>query len=105
MGWKNDQQGLGDCYDFAQFTLNNGQSNYNVKTNQATLFLYVPIATKIILDSTQPLTFTFNNVIFTPIVFNLTDSPSEYVAKINVKNMYLSNASGNNATVRIWLFP
>lgn len=103
-GWKNDQQGLGDCYDYASFTLTNGQSNYNVKSNQANLFANVPIATKMIIDTTQALTFKFNRTTYQAIAFNLTDTPSEYINKLNIFNLFLSNASGFDATVRIWLF-
>jgi hypothetical protein len=105
MGLQNNNQELGDCYDYTKFTLNNGQSNYNVKANQPYLFLNVKLATKIIIDSNQPLSIAFNRVTYQPIDFYAQDSPSEYVNKLRVFNLFISNASGQTATIRVWLFP
>lgn len=103
--FKEDRVNLGDCYDYAKFTLVTGSTNYDVKANQSKLFLYVPFACKFIIDSNQNLTMRFNRTAYEGIDLNIGDCPSEYIDKLNISNLFLSNSSGSTATIRIWLMP
>lgn len=104
MPWGNPS--LGGAYDWASFTLNTGQSDYNVKTNQAALFLNIPIAKNVFIWSTQDISFKFNNTSNPLIVFAAAsngESPFEGKQFLLVSNIFLTNNSGTNSTIKILL--
>lgn len=96
---------INGVYDFAQFTLNNGQTNYDVKANQASLFSNIVVAKKLFLWSTQDITFRFNNTSNSAITLAVSngESPAEFKDMIMVTNIYLTNASGQSSTIKILL--
>jgi len=97
---------IGGAYDWATFTLNTGTTDYNVKTNQANLFLNIPIAKNVFIWSNQDISFKFNNTANPAIVFAAAsngESPFEGKQFLLVSNLFLTNASGNNATIKILL--
>lgn len=96
---------INGAYDFAQFTLNTGTTDYNVKTNQATLFVNIPIASNVFIWSDQNISFKFNGTIYTAIPLNVGNGESPYEGKgiLLVGNIYLTNSSGTNANIKILL--
>lgn len=101
---KNDGMNLGDSYDYASFTLNDGQTDYNVKTNQAALFANIPFAGMIVIETTRNISVKFNNTAFPAVSLDAGASPMELVKKLNIRNVFLTNSSGGSSTIRIWLF-
>lgn len=103
MPWKNETIDLGETYDYASFTLTNGQSDYNVRSNQAALFSNIARARSCIIWTTRNISVKFNDTNYPAIPIDAGESPAEFMRKIEIKNIYLSNSSGNDATVKIWL--
>lgn len=102
--WKSTGENLGDSYDWVQFTLADGEVNYNVKSNQSAMFLNIPYAGRVVVETTQDITVRFNDTSMPAVVLESGQSPMELIRQLNVKNLYLTNASGNSSTIRIWLF-
>lgn len=104
MSWGRPQ--IGGIYDWATFTLNTGTTDYNVKTNQALLFLNVPIARNAFIWSTQDISFKFNRTSLPAIAFAAVsngESPYEGRDMLLISNIFLTNSSGTNATIKILL--
>jgi len=104
MSWGNSL--LGGSYDWATFTLNSGTTDYNVQSNQANLFLNIPIAKNVFIWSTQDISFKFNNTANPAILFAAEsngESPFEGKQFLLVSNIFLTNAGGSNATIKILL--
>lgn len=94
---------LGGTYDFAEFSLSSGVSNYDVKANQANLFNNVQIAKTCIIWTTENITCRFNNTTFPALKIDTIDSPAEITKKLDITNLFLTNSSGSTSTVKIWL--
>lgn len=97
---------INGVYDFAQFTLANGQTDYNVKTQQSsTMFFNIPTASKVFIWSNQNISFKFNSTSFPLIPLDVGNGESPYEGKdiFLVGNIYLTNASGSTATIKILL--
>ncbi len=96
---------INGVYDFASFTLANGQTSYNVKTNQAALFVNIPVASKQFIWSDQNISFAFNSTANTAIPLNVGNGESPFEGKdiILVTNIFLTNDSGNTANIKILL--
>lgn len=96
------------AYESIEFTLNDGQSNYNLATNQATfLGRYFgindqPLPTQIRITTNQTISIKLNTTSDHSITITSTDVPY-YIKGVQIKNVFLSNSSGSNATVRILL--
>lgn len=104
MSW--GKSGIGGAYDWATFTLTNGTTAYNVKSNQANLFLNIPVAKNVFIWSSQDISIQFNNTAYPSIVFAAAsngESPFEGKNFLLVSNIYLTNTSGNNSTIKILL--
>lgn len=92
-----------DSYDYVSFTLSNGQTDYDLKANQAALFNNIPNARGIIIISTQTLGIRVNNTAFPLITVTSAQMPWEFIGYKIVKNAFLSNSSGSDATVQVLL--
>lgn len=92
-------------YDYATFTLTTGQTDYNVKTNQAALFSNIPVASKIFIWSNQNISFKFNSTSFPAIPLDVGNGESPFEGKdiFLAGNIFITNASGNTATIKILL--
>lgn len=92
-------------YDWATFTLTNGQSDYDVKTNVAALFSNVPYAKNIFLYSTKEIGVKFNSTLMPKITMPLVELPFRSPDRfLTISNLYLSNASGGDSTVKVFLW-
>ena len=91
-------------YDYKEFTLSNGETNYDVKENVLGLFLYVAIAKNVMMKTNKNLSFKFNHTSLESVDFKRSDSPAQVSdGFMDITNIYLTNASGEDATVQIWL--
>lgn len=104
MPWMENNMNLGDGYDWATFSLADGQTNYDVKSNQSALFLNIPIAGIITIETSRNISVRFNSTAFPAVALDAGASPMELVKKLTLKNLFLTNASGGSSTIRIWLF-
>lgn len=104
MSWKNQNLNLSESYDYVEFTLTDGQTDYDVKSNQASLFNRIPYAGIIVIETTRNISVRFNSTAFSAVKLDAGASPMELVRKLNIKNVFLTNASGGSSTIRIWLF-
>lgn len=96
---------LSKYYESVEFTLADGQSNYDLDSNQSD-FLAVfntgsidyPSQVKIRTD--QTITVKINSTSNDSITIASTDSPLD-IRGIEIRNLYLSNSSGSNAAVKL----
>ena len=94
---------LSGLYDWAEFTLSNGQTNYDVKANQATLFSNILVPRNVVIETTRNITARFNRTNLPAIKIDAGASPVELKGILDIRNIYLTNASGSDATIRILL--
>lgn len=94
-------------YENVEFTLLNGASDYDLASNQATfLSVFGPTkvsktyASKVSIRTNQTITVKLNGASNHSITIASTDSPF-VVENIELRNLYLSNASGSNAAVKL----
>lgn len=91
-------------YDYKEFALANGQSDYDVKANILDLFNNVSLAKRVIIKTNKTISFKFNNTILPAVELRVGDSPYQSPENfIDVSNIYLTNGSGAEATIAIWL--
>lgn len=92
-----------DGYDFTTFTLTNGTTDYDLKANQANLFKNLVQARGIVVISTQSIGIKINNTAFPLIAISVGQMPWEFLGYKIIKNAFLTNTSGSDATVEILL--
>ena len=102
MGW-DDRTPLSGLYDWAEFTLTNGSTNYDVGANVAGLFSNILVARKVVIETTKNITARFNRTTLPAVKIDAGASPVELKELIEIKSIYLTNASGSDSTIRIWL--
>lgn len=103
------QQNSKPYYESIEFTLDNGQTDYDLDAEQAT-FLSVfnqedhqlegVFPTKMVLRTDKTISFKMNSTSSHAITVASTDSPWEEDG-IQIKNVYLTNASGSDAAVKL----
>lgn len=99
------QATINGVYDWVTFTLNTGTTDYDVKANQANLFLNIPNATKQFIWSNQNISFKFNRTGNPAIILDVGNGESPFEGKdiFTATNIYLTNSSGSTATIKILL--
>lgn len=102
--WKDSNLNLSEAYDYVEFTLTDGQTNYDCKTNQASLFHNIPYAGIVVIETSVNISVKFNATTMPAVKLDAGASPMELVRKLNIKNIFLTNSSGSSSTIRIWLF-
>jgi hypothetical protein len=92
-------------YDWATFTLSNGESDYDVSAEVATLFSNVPYAKHCVIFFNKEISVKFNNTALPAIVMGISRNPFQSPdAFLEIYNIYLTNASGSDATVEVLLW-
>lgn len=94
---------LNGIYDWAEFTLANGASNYDVKSNVISLFSNIVDARKVVIRTNRDIGVRFNSTLFPLVKIDSGETPAEVAELMTIKNMYMTNASGSDATIRVWL--
>lgn len=96
---------INGSYDFGSFTLSDSTSDYDVKIHQAALFNNIITAGKVFIWSDQNISFRFNRTGLPLIPLDVGNGESPYEGKdiILVTNIFLTNASGSTANIKILL--
>ena len=94
---------LYDTYDYASFTVADGVTNYDCDAQQSALFKNAPQAFGIIIWADQDLTIRFNDTDMPGIVHEAIYAPHEWFDKLKISNVYITNASGSTANVKVFL--
>ena len=102
MGWDAFLQNS-DSYDWVSFTLTNGQTDYDLKVNQANLFKNLVQARGMVIISTQAIGVKINSTSFPLITVSVAQMPWEFLGYKIIKDAFLTNSSGSDATVEVLL--
>lgn len=94
---------LYDVYDWASFSIADGVSDYDVNSQQANLFKHVPTARGIIIWSDQDISIKFNSTSYAAITHEAVYAPHEWFNKFKIINIYIANASGSTANIKVFL--
>lgn len=89
-------------YDNAEFTVANGTTDYDVSANEAKAFNNVPLARYVSIRTDVTITVKFNATTNDSITITSSDSPLT-LDVLEVSNIYISNASGSTANIKILL--
>jgi len=98
---------LTPVYENIEFTLNDGQTDYDLDVNQAAFLSKfqaagMPIVPSFVMIRTnQTITVKLNKTTNDAITITSTDSPF-VIDGVLINNMFLSNASGSNAAVKLF---
>ena len=89
-----------DAYDSVEFTLTNGASDYDLDAQQATFKANVAEPMYVEIYTTQDISVKFNATTNHAVTINANTTRS-FDRQI-ARNIYLTNASGSNSTVRVY---
>ena|SRR3990167_5416810 len=88
-------------YDSVEFTLSDGLTNYDLDANQSAAFTNCLVYTTINIRSDQTITIRFNDTAYPAITVN-AGRPFELDDLMEITNIYLTNASGSTANIKIF---
>lgn len=92
-------------YDYASFSLNTGESDFDVSAEVAALFSNVKVARNVVIFFNKAISAKFNNTLMPAIALGINRSPFQSPERfLDISNIYLSNSSGETATVEIILW-
>ena len=94
---------LYDTYDWDEFTVANGTTNYDVSAQQSAMFSNVPRAWLAIIDSDQDVTIRFNSTDNPAINHEVIKAPWEWRNILEITNMYITNNSGSTVNIKVFL--
>ena len=91
-------------YDYKEFDLADGKSDYDVSEEVLELFSNVTVARRVIIKTNKSISFKFNNTNLSAISLDIGDSPFQMPEDfMEVNNIFLTNDSGATAAIKIWL--
>ncbi len=95
---------LYDVYDFvSSFTVATATTDYDLKTQQSTAFKNLSRAWLVIIWTDQDISVKFNATTNSAIPIPAAESPFEFRNIIEVSQIYITNASGNTANIKVML--
>ena len=94
---------LYETYDFDEFTVATGITDYDVKTQRSAMFYNIKNAWLMILEYNKDISIKFNSTDMPAMSISMETSPREYRDIFKMTNLYITNASGATVTVRILL--
>lgn len=95
---------LYDIYDFVpSFTIATATTDYDLKAQQASAFKNLSRAWLVIIWTDQDISIKFNATANPAIPVPMGESPFEFKNIIEVSNIFISNASGSTANVKVML--
>jgi len=94
---------LYDTYEWASFAVATGTTDYDVDTQQAALFAKINKAWMVMIWSNYDITVKFNSTGNPGIFHEAALSPHEWRNILAVTNLFISNSSGNSATVKVMI--
>jgi len=93
-----------EVYDFvASFAVADTTTNYDVAVNQVTAFSNIEVAKCMTLWTDQDISIKLNSTSMPAIVVVAGDSPITIKDMIQITNIYITNASGSIANIKIFL--
>jgi hypothetical protein len=96
-----------DVYDSAEFDLITGQTDYNVGGNVAGAFSNVKYAHSVIIRTNQTVSIKLNSTANASITVSRAEG-SITISRdlgLEISNIFVTNASGNTAAVKILMIP
>ena len=94
------QEKLGEAYDSIEFNLTSPQTDYDVGSNEAAAFVNLAYYTTINIRTNQNLTIKLNST-SNPAITVTSSRPFELDDLMKITNIYISNASGSTAAIKI----
>lgn len=94
-------------YDAVSTTVATGQTNRDMKANNATLFANVTTARFMRITTDQTITIRLNSTSNPWIVMTATESPRKFTRweeSMAISNFYVTNASGSTANIKVELY-
>lgn len=91
---------LGRVYDSMEFTLASGISDYDVKANVTGAFENLLAYTTINIRTTQEISIKLNSTSYRAVTAEV-GRPFELDNLIEMTNIYITNASGSTASIKI----
>ena len=98
-----DANEIYDTYDFASFIVADSTTDYDVKANQSALFKNAPRASGVMIWHDQDISIKFNVDTMPAITHEAVNSPHEWFNKLEVTNIFITNASGSTVNIKIFL--
>lgn len=93
---------INTSYDNVEFTLATGQTDYDVSAGQADAFSNITTARYISVRTNETITLKCNATTNHSITITSSDSPF-IVNTLEITNLYITNASGSTAAIKIYL--
>jgi len=90
-------------YEAGSFTVATGQTNRDIRANEPTLWKSINQATAVRISTDQTVTLRFNDATYWPIVMTSSQSPMMF-DRVRVSNLYVTNASGSTANMKIEIY-
>lgn len=87
-------------YDSVEFTLATGQTNYDLRSEQADAFSNISVYRRVLIRTNITVSIKLNSTDNHAITIGALDSPFE-VDWQEVTNIFITNASGDTAALKI----
>lgn len=95
----------GIVYDYAQFNVSSGETDYNVDLNQSALFSNVPTAKGLAIFFNRSISLKIGSSLMPEIALTIGDSPFQSPLNfLEFSNLFISNSSGNICAVKILIW-
>lgn len=94
-------------YDAASFTVATGQTNRDIKANEADLWKNFADARFMRITTDQTVSIRLNSTSNPAIVMTATESPRKFTRAeegIVITNIYITNTSGSTANIKVELY-
>ena len=92
---------INQLYDSVEFTLATGITNYDLDAQQAAAFANIPTWMSCTIRTDKALTIRLNSATNPVITVNEYESPFHLKLDIEITNIYITNASGATASIKI----
>lgn len=91
-------------YDSVEFNLADGQTNYDLDAQQAGAFNNLTVWSSVYIRTDQDITIRLNAATNDAISVRAYESPFHLISEIEISNIYLTNASGSTAAIKLLAF-
>jgi hypothetical protein len=95
---------LYEAYDYVpSFAVADATTDYDLKAQQAASFKNVPTVWLVQIYTDQDISIKFNSTANPAISLGAGESPFEFRNILRIKNIYITNASGETANIKVML--
>lgn len=94
---------LSRLYDSVTFTVTDGATDYDVRTQVSDAFKNVDRASFFWMSFNQAISVRFNSTSNSSLSLTLNNSPLELRDLLSIENIFITNASGSDASVTLFL--